>query len=183
MSPELVVMFPEIEIFRAERLIEPEPSVERLVFALTVILLAVLFAISIRLRFARRVMFDVTTIWPVVLLPIVSRLAVIWLHSVNVRPRLAELSDPPRFTPVPSVWISTFPAEVAFTVPVSTKLLTVSVIRPPLEAIFEVESLNIKPKPVLLLGVLPVTTKLPKPEVDKLPEFHKNTPIDDDDVP
>ena len=133
MSPELVVMSPEIEIFRAERLIEPEPKVERLVFALTVILLAVLFAISIRLRFARRVMFDVTTIWPVVLLPIVSRSAVIWLHSARDKPRSAVVSVPlPRFTPAPSVWIRTIPAEVAFTVPVRFTLLALRVIRPPL---------------------------------------------------
>ena len=135
---------------------------------------------ELRVIFEDQLIFWLRIIFPVVRLPMVSRLAVILLSSAWDSPRLAELSDPPRFTPVPSVWISTFPAEVAFTVPVSTKLLTVSVIRPPLEAIFGVESLNFKPIPVLLLGVLPVTTKLPKPEVDKLPEFHKNTPIGDD---
>ena len=76
---------------------------------------------------------DEMTTFPVVLLPMVSRLAVIWPSSVEVRPRLEESSAPPRLTPAPSVWISTSPAAVASKVPVSEILLAVTVIRPPLE--------------------------------------------------
>ena len=50
-----------------------------------------------------RLIAAVFTIAPVVLLPIVSVPAVIWPISADVRPRLAELSAPPRFTPAPSV--------------------------------------------------------------------------------
>ena len=52
---------------------------------------------------------------------------------------MAELSAPPRFTPAPSVWISTFPANVAFTVPVRFMLLAVRVIKPALEYILDPE--------------------------------------------
>ena len=81
-----------------------------------------------------RLMAAVLTIAPVLLLPMVSTLAVIWLSSVWDRPRLADVSVPlPRFTPDPSVWISTLPAVVASTVPSRFRLLAVRVIRPPLE--------------------------------------------------
>ena len=80
-----------------------------------------------------KVMASVIAILPVVLLPMVTKLAVISPISAEVRPRLAELSAPPRFTPAPSVWISTLPAVVASTVPVRFTLLAFRVIRPPLE--------------------------------------------------
>ena len=80
-----------------------------------------------------RLMAAVFTIAPVVLLPMVSWLAVIWFNSVWERPRLDALSAPPRSTPAPIVWISTLPADVAFTVPVRFILLAVRVICPPLE--------------------------------------------------
>ena len=68
------------------------------------------------------------------LLPIVSSLAVIRFSSVWDRPSVVFVSVPlPRFTPDPNVWMSTLPAEVAFTLPVSSTVLAVSVIRPPLE--------------------------------------------------
>ena len=93
---------------------------------------------EIRVRFVPKVlllrlMAAVLTIAPVVLLPMVSTLAVIWSSSVWDRPRFADVSVPlPRFTPDPSVWISTLPAVVALTVPVRFTLLAVRVIRPPL---------------------------------------------------
>ena len=92
---------------------------------------------EISVRFVPSVAFDrsiaaVFTMAPVVLLPMVSRLAVIGLSSVFVRSRLAESSAPPRFTTAQSVWISTLPAVVTFTVPVIIRLVAVRVIRPPL---------------------------------------------------
>ena len=99
---------------------------------------------EIRVRFVPnvaliRLMASVFTIAPVVLLPIVSSLQVIRPISADVRPSLAELSPPPRFTPAPSVWISTFPAKVALTVPVRFMLLAVRVIKPALEYILDPE--------------------------------------------
>ena len=112
------------------RLILPVPVVESP--APIVIILAVLLVIRVRLPLAGRLMAAVTAILTVLPLPMVSRLAVMLPISVEVRPKLAESSAPPRFTFDPSVWISTFPVEVAFTVPVRFKLLAVRVIRPPL---------------------------------------------------
>ena len=78
-------------------------------------------------------LFD-KTMFPTLMLPMVKRLAVIRLSSAWDRPSVVFVSVPlPRFTPAPSVWISTFPADVAFTLPVSCTVLAVSVIRPPLE--------------------------------------------------
>ena len=114
------------------RLMPPVPFVESA--APTVILLAVLPVISERLPLSGRLMAAVTAILPVLLLPIVTRLAVIWPSSARDKPRLAEVSVPsPRFTPAPSVWISTRPAVVAFTVPERLNLLVLRVIKPPLE--------------------------------------------------
>ena len=87
----------------------------------------------IKVRFVGHEIGAETLIFPAVLLPIVSVLAVIWLSSVWERPRLDALSAPPRSTPAPIVWISTLPADVAFTVPVRVILLAVRVICPPLE--------------------------------------------------
>ena len=61
-------------------------------------------------------MADVLTMAPVLLLPIVSRLAVILPISVDVRPKL-PVDFVPRSTTVPDVGISsTEPEEVALTV-------------------------------------------------------------------
>ena len=114
-------------------------------------------------------MAPVFTIEPVKLLPIVSKLAVIRPISTDVRPRLVESSAPPRFTPAPSVWISTSPVVVAFTVPVRFTLLVVRVIRPPLELTFDPTSTDVIPTPVLIFpGVLPVIATLPPPMAEML---------------
>ena len=130
-SPACTVIFPVTEIFRLVRLIPPVPVAERA--EPTEIQLLAVLATKARLVLAGTLTADVTEILPWVLLPMVSRLAVIWPISAEVKPRLAELSAPPRSTPAPSVWISTFPADVAFTVPVRFKLFEVRVIRPPFE--------------------------------------------------
>ena len=97
----------------AVRLIPPVPLVESA--APTVILRAVLFVISDRLPLAGRLMADVTAILPV-LLPMVSRLAVMLPISTDVRPKL-PLDFVPRSTAVPEVGInSTEPEVVALTV-------------------------------------------------------------------
>ena len=79
------------------------------------------------------VMASMIVISPVVLLPMVSRLAVMFPISVEVRPSVVELPAPPNSTPAPSVRISTCPAEVALTVPARFRLLAVRVIEPALE--------------------------------------------------
>ena len=85
-------------------------------------------------RFVGQAILAEIAILPVVLLPIVSKLAVIRLSSAWDRPSLVEVSVPsPRSKPDPSVWISTFPDVVAFTVPLRFELLAVRMIRPPLE--------------------------------------------------
>ena len=131
------MIFPVTEIFRLVRLIAPLPVAERA--EPTEMQLLVVFATNAKLPLAGRLMAAVTAILPVLLFPMVSRLAVIRPISAEVRPRLAELSAPPRFTPAPSVWISTFPANVAFTVPVRFMLLAVRVIKPELEYILDPE--------------------------------------------
>ena len=78
--------------------------------------LLVVFAIRARLQLAERLMAVVTSILPVLLLPMVSRLAVILPISVDVRPKL-PVDFVPRSTTVPDVGInSTEPEVVAFTV-------------------------------------------------------------------
>ena len=89
---------------------------------------------------------------PVVLLPMVSLLAVMLPISVDVRPRLAELSAPPRFTSAPSVCIRTFPAVVALTVPNRSMLFAVSVIRP---AAVEILLVTTRLLPVRLIPPVP----------------------------
>ena len=131
------MIFPVTEIFRPVRLIAPVPVAESA--EPTEMQLLVVFATNAKLPLAGRLMAAVTAILPVLLFPMVSRLAVIWPISAEVRPRLAELSAPPRFTPAPSVWISTFPAKVALTVPVRFMLLAVRVIKPALEYILDPE--------------------------------------------
>ena len=131
------MIFPVTEIFRLVRLIAPVPVAERA--EPTEMQLLAILATNARLVLAGTLTVDVTEILPWVLLPMVSRLAVIWPISAEVRPRLAELSAPPRFTPAPSVWISTFPANVASTMPVRFMLLAVRVIRPALEYILDPE--------------------------------------------
>ena len=94
-----------------------------------------------RVKFAERVIF------PVVLLPIVRFPAVMLLSSAWVSPRFEVLSAPPRLMPAPSDWMTTVPADVAFTVPVSVKLLAVRVIRPPLLPILSPEAIDRIPIP------------------------------------
>ena len=78
--------------------------------------------ISVRLL---RLMASVFTIEPVVLLPMVSRLAVMFPISVDVRPKL-PVDFVPRSTTVPDFGISsTEPEEVAFTVLVIDKFWAV----------------------------------------------------------
>ena len=74
------------------------------------------FATKVKLALAGRLIAVVTAISPVVLLPMVSSLAVIWPISVDVRPKL-PVDFVPRSTAVPEVGISnTDPDEVALTV-------------------------------------------------------------------
>ena len=117
-------------------------------------------------------MAAVFTIAPVVLLPMVSSLAVIRPISAEVRPSLAELSPPPRFTPAPSVWISTFPVLVAFTVPVRFMLLAVRVIRPPFALTVDPFD-KLIPIPFAFPGVLPEITTLPVLSTDIPSEFSR----------
>ena len=126
------MIFPVTTIFRPVRLNPPEPVRE--IAEATEMQLLVVLATRVKFPLAGRLMAAVTAILPVVPLPMVKRLAVMLPISTDDKPRLADVSVPlPRFTPAPSVWISTFPAVVAFTVPVRLRLLAVSVIRPPLE--------------------------------------------------
>ena len=69
------MILPVTSIFRPVRLIPPVPVVES--EAPTVILLAVLLVTSDRLPLAGRLIAAVTEILPVLLFPMVSRLAVI----------------------------------------------------------------------------------------------------------
>ena len=132
---------------------------------------------EIRVRFVPnvaliRLMAAVFTIAPVVLLPIVSSLPVIRPISAEVRPRLAELSAPPRFTPAPSVWISTFPVLVAYTVPVRFMLLAVRVIRPPFALTVDPFD-KLIPIPFAFPGVLPEITTLPVLSTDIPSKFFR----------
>ena len=163
------------------KLIAPVPVVERA--EPTEMQLLVVHATRARLRFAGRLTADVTKMLPCVLLPIVSRLAVILPISSGVRPRLAELSAPPRFTPAPSVWISTLPDEVAFTVPKRANVLELSVIIPPLDFI-TADARLIPVPPVVFPGVLPVIFIDPVPVAEMLAlEDSKHAPIAVDPVP
>ena len=107
-------ILPVTTIFRPVRLIPPVPLVES--GKPTVILLAVLLVIRERLPLAGRLMAAVTAILPVLLFPMVSKLAVMLPISVDVRPKLPA-DFVPRSTMVPDVGISrTEPDDVALTV-------------------------------------------------------------------
>ena len=174
-TPAAVVILPVTTIFRPVRLIPPVPVVESA--APTVILLVVLLEISARLPLVGRLMEAVTVILPVLLLPIVSWLAVIRPISAVVRPKLAELSSPPRFTPTPSVWIRTLPELVAFTVPKRVNVLELSVIRPPLDFI-TADARLIPVPPFVFPGVLPVIFMDPVPVEEILAlEDSKHAPM------
>ena len=75
MSPASDVILPVTSIFRPVRLIAPVPVAERA--APTEMQLLVVFATSDRLLLVGRLMAAVTAILPVLLFPMVSRLAVI----------------------------------------------------------------------------------------------------------
>ena len=90
----------------------------------------------IKVRFVGQVTGAETEIFPAVLLPIVSVLAVIRLSSIWDKPSVVIVSVPlPRSisVPFPIGWMATLPAVVAFTVPVRFTLLAVRVIKPALE--------------------------------------------------
>ena len=166
------MILPVTAIFRPVRLIAPVPVAERA--EATVMQLLAMLATRARLPLAGRLMAAVTAILPVLLLPMVRRLAVILPISAEVNPRLAESSVPPRFTSAPSDWIRTLPAEVAFTVPVMFMLLAVRVIRPPLEYTFDPESKEVIPVKLLKLSdVLPVIITLPAPVAEMLADEFK----------
>ena len=87
---------------------------------------------------------------------------------------MAELSAPPRSKPFPSVWISTLPEVVEFTVPVRFTLLAVRVIRPPFENMFDVSAEELMSITELMFpDVLPETLTSPMPVAEMLDEEGK----------
>ena len=107
-------MLPDTTIFRPVKQIPPVPVVESA--ESTEMQLLLVQATRAKLTLDGTLTADVTNILPVVLLPMVSRLAVMLPISVDVRPKLPA-DFVPRSTLVPDVGISNIePDEVALTV-------------------------------------------------------------------
>ena len=128
--------------------------------------------LPVLVKFAERVIF------PVVLLPIVRFPAVMLLSSVWVSPRFEVLSAPPRSTPAPSDWMTTWPAVVALTLPNRRIVLVFSVISLAAERM-PPELRSIPTPDEVLPGVVPDKLSVARvPVVLKLDEFSRVIPLE-----